>query len=120
MPKVFYVDPPTPEQIAAFEEAYGRIAVSASANARPTAEGQKELPEWTVVLRRPKRGEYKMFRAQSKQDKADAQEALVRSIMVYPATDQIDPLFEEYPALAEGVSRALSSLVGMAVRDDGK
>lgn len=76
-----------------------------------------------VLLREPKRGEYKMWRAASHDPKkvADAQEVLFRQICVFPETPgELEQLLDQWPAVAEASSEAISKLTGLSGVDQGK
>lgn len=77
---------------------------------------------WEVVLRKPTRPEYKRFRAMatSESQKADAQEVLARSCVVFPAPAAFDALLEEYPAAADACASAMMELVGLHVDESVK
>ena len=76
---------------------------------------------WEVVFRKPTRMEYKQYRASSNNEvkKADAQEALCRQIVVYPAKADYDILLDEWPAIPEACGEALRSLLSLGA-DEGK
>lgn len=101
----------TPEKLSELEAAHKRIA---------TVRGRGNT--WTVVLRKPSRAEYKQFRSRLNDDrmKADAQEALVRSLCVYPSREAFDVLLEEWPAIPEAASEAVLHLMGMVTEADLK
>ena len=94
---------------------------------------------WEIVLRKPKRDEYKQFRSRTHNPAqvADAQEILCRNIIVavgnvmaLPNTPQnvqkvreaFNELLEDFPGVAEaaGVEDALQALVGMAGQEQKK
>lgn len=77
---------------------------------------------WEIVLRKPSRAEYKMFRSRLNDDrlKADAQEALVRQLVVYPSKDAFDALVEDWPAIPEAASEAVARLMGLQTEADLK
>jgi hypothetical protein len=110
---------PSQEEIDKLEQQYGRIAVVRSAN-----RDKLGYPEWTIVLRKPNRGEYKMFRAQTNNpaQKADAQETFIRQTCVVPDRVGLDALLEEYPGIAdsEGVTEACKALTGLSSVQDAK
>lgn len=102
----------TQEQIQELEVQHGRIA-----HVRSRTEG-----EWEVVLKKPKRSDYKMFRSQSHNSSqaADAQEILVRKMVVYPDADAFMAMLEEYPAIPEACTGAVALLTGLAAAADSK
>lgn len=74
-----------------------------------------EFEEATIVLRRPSRAEFQRFRALVTDEKKrlGAAEKLVRDIVVYPATwEQVDALFDDYPALEDQVSAEAVRMAG--------
>lgn len=76
-----------------------------------------------LVLRAPTRAEYRTCRAKSHSPStaADAQEDLVRAIVVYPARTDFDALLDEYPGLCEhaDVSKQIGIFTGL-VSDDSR
>lgn len=109
----------TQEQIDDLEQKHGRIAV-----VRSQFRGKDGQPEWLVVLRKPNRGEYKMFRAQTANpaQKADAQETFIRQTCVFPDRLALDAMLEDFPGLAdsEGVTEACKALTGLSSVQDAK
>lgn len=104
---------PTDEQLAALEATHGRIGVVTHHDGK----------SWVVVLRKPKRGEYKQFRAQSSDtaQRPMAQERLFVATCVYPGTPaEIDALLEDWPGIPEACGTMLMSLAGMAGTEQGK
>jgi hypothetical protein len=80
---------------------------------------------WEVVVRKPTRAEYKMFRglASQPESRADAQEALLRRIIVEPeGLTAVDALFEAWPGIAESktANAAIEQLTGMASQKQEK
>ena len=77
---------------------------------------------WEIVLRKPTRQEYKQFRAatHNQAQVADAQEMLVRRIVVYPSHETFDALLEDYPGIPEACGPSLQALVGMAGEEQKK
>jgi len=78
---------------------------------------------WYVVLRKPKRAEYKLFRANSNnpQLQAEAQEKLFKCTCVVPATQpEIEALLDEWPGIPEACARMFIELAGMAGVEEGK
>jgi hypothetical protein len=117
----------TPEQIEAvkskdetftqlvesLEAAHGRIGVVTHPDGRT----------WRVVMRKPKRAEYKMFRANSNnaQRVADAQETFLLQTCVYPASRaELDVLLDEWPGIPEACGRTILDLCGMTGVESGK
>ena len=100
------------EQLQELEAQHGRIA-----HVRSRTEG-----EWEIVLKKPKRSDYKMYRTQSSnpRDLLDAQEILVRKMLVFPDADTFAAMLEEYPAIPEACTMAVVNLTGMAVAADSK
>jgi len=70
---------------------------------------------WEVVLRKPTRAEYKRFRAMAANEmqRADAQETLARSCVVFPPPAAFDALLDDYPAAADACADAMMDLVGL-------
>lgn len=68
----------------------------------------------TVLARRPTRGEYKRFRAESLSDvkRADAVEHLCRSCIVHPDASGFDAMLERKPALADIFGAKVLELAG--------
>ena len=77
---------------------------------------------WEIVLRKPTRAEYKQFRSKTHNPSqvADAQEILVRQIVVYPNRETFDALLEDYPGSPESCGPTLQDLVGMTADEQGK
>ena len=76
-----------------------------------------------VLLREPKRGEYKMWRAASHDPKkvADAQEVLFRQICVFPETPaEVEQLMDQWIGVAEASSEAIDRLTGLTGVIQGK
>lgn len=103
----------TEKQMAELEAKHGRIARLKDPQGK-----------WEVVLRKPTRPEYKAFRARSHNPAqiADAQEQLVRQIVVHPTPEAFGNLLDDYPGIAESpaASKALQALTGMAAEEDSK
>ena len=94
----------TDEQIATLEAQYKTIAVV-----------RNPRSDEMVVLRKPTRAEYKMFRsnANNPQKHESAQETLVRQIAVYPDAAGLERLFDgEWLALDQACGKALVALLG--------
>lgn len=107
----------TAEQIKEYETKYGRIA-----HLKGGGKDRDGNPGWEIVMRKPTRQEYSAFRKLGHNDrtKADAQEDLVAATCVYPEKSQIQALFDEWPGIPEGATRAIMALSGMAVDEDSK
>jgi hypothetical protein len=78
---------------------------------------------WVVVLRKPTRAEYKMFRSNSNspQKASDAQEIHCRSTVVYPPSKEaFDALLEEWPGIPEACGKTIIELAGMSGLEQGK
>lgn len=107
----------TPEQMAELEATHKRIAYCASDTV--TADG---FPEWEIVLRRPSRAEYKMYRSESNDPSrvADSQERQARRTVVWPSHEQFDAMLDDFPGIAEACAAPLNKLAGIAQVDTGK
>jgi len=109
---------PTEEEIAALDAQYKRTAVVKAV--RSNGEG----PIWCVVLRKPSRPEYKLWRSQTHDEglKADSQELLVRKLIVWPKLDAagIEALLDDWPGIPEACGQALLDLTGAAGKADVK
>jgi len=100
-----------PERVAALRELHGRVE-----HVKSKYEGQ-----WEVVLRKPKRAEYKAFRAGAQGNNPDAQENLVRQLIVEPeGAAAIDALIEDYAGIPEACSDAIFKLTGMKAEELAK
>lgn len=73
-----------------------------------------ETKRGEVLVRAPKRGEWKRFKAAAINEKqrADATENLVRSCVVYPAEAEFTKLLDRYPALADSLGEVVVDLAG--------
>ena len=102
--------PISEEQVREAEDKYGRVAhVKGSGGT------------WEILLRKPTRPEYRMFRSKSKNPntEADAQEDLVRLLSLAPPRGpELDALLDEWPAIPEACSKALLHLMGLQVEQD--
>jgi hypothetical protein len=81
------------------------------------------LGRWEIVIRQPTRAEFKLYKSDVSNEftKLDADEALLRKILVYPeAKDAQDALFNQYIGLAEGTGEELAHITGMATKPWGK
>ncbi len=103
----------TPEQLAELETQHGDLLHL-----------HHQDGKWEVVFRKPKRSEYKRFRQQIgvESTKADAQEILCRTIVVYPSREAFDALLEDYPMIPDspGVTAMLSRMMSGEVAAAGK
>lgn len=108
----------SPERVRALAELHGRVE---HVKSRFTT-GDPPQPQWEVVLRKPKRAEYKAFRAAAHGPAvADALETLVRQIMVEPeAPEAKDALIEEWPGLPEACDPFVQKLTGLAAEQLAK
>lgn len=85
----------------------------------------RDEKSWAVVLRKPNRGEYKMFRANSNNaaQVSAAQETLFKSIALLPDGQQaVDALLNKWPGIPEACAAAgtFQRLSGMAGTEQGK
>jgi|GEM_PF-5322365 len=66
----------------------------------------KEEPRWEVVMRKPKRVEWKHYRAMAHDPAraSDANEVLFRKCCIHPPSAGIDALLDNYPAIPESVA----------------
>lgn len=73
-----------------------------------------ETKRGEVLVRAPKRGEWKRFKAAAINEKqrADATENLVRSCVVHPAEAEFSKLLERFPALADSLGEIVVDLAG--------
>lgn len=95
------------------EAKHGRIGVVTS----------KDGKSWRVVLRKPKRAEYKMFRANTNnpQRAPEAQETLFMQTCLYPeGRAALDVLLEEWPGIPEACGQTFIDLGGMVGIESGK
>lgn len=96
----------TAEKLAQLTAEHGRIEHVVVANNRD------------VVVRAPQRGEYGRFRSEGMaQKKAEAQEVLVRAIVVFPSREEFGLLLDEYPAVADcpAMTAAVERLTGLTL-----
>jgi hypothetical protein len=101
-----------PKLLADLEAAHGRIGVVTAKNGA-----------WEVVLRKPSRAEYKMFRSLSHnaQKLPEAQEQLFGQTCVYPADRAArEVLLDEWPGIPEACGQMLIDLAGMSGIESGK
>ena len=100
----------TSEQVQEFEAKHGRIA---------HVRGKDGA--WECVFRKPKRAEYKRFRALAVSDsKAEAQEWLALATCVYPDATALEALLDNYPGIPEAAAGKLTELAGIATEETGK
>lgn len=101
------------EQLSELEATHKRIA---------HVQGKGTPTPWEVVLRKPTRAEYKHYRSQSNNpaQTADAQEILVRKLVVHPSAEAFDVMLEEWPGIAEACGNAISILAGFSAAADAK
>lgn len=73
-----------------------------------------ETKRGEVLVRAPKRGEWKRFKsaAINEKQRADATENLVRSCVVYPPEAEFSALLERFPALADSLGEIVVDLAG--------
>lgn len=100
----------TKQQVEEFDAKYGRIA---HVKGMPLP-GEDE-PSWEVVLRKPRRAEYKVYRSQVTQSIADATEYYVLATCVHPTGDALEALLDEYPGIPEACGKQIHKLVGLEV-----
>lgn len=69
-----------------------------------------------IVVRRPRRGEYKRFMkaVSNERDKADAIETLVLDCVVHPPRAEFDKLLDKLPALCEELGEHVLELAGLS------
>ena len=69
-----------------------------------------------IVIRRPKRGEYKRFMrsVSSDRDKSDAIETLVKDCVVHPSLKEFDALLDMLPALCEELGEHVLEMAGLS------
>lgn len=104
----------SPEDLTELETKYVRIA---------HLKGKGEPPPWEVVLRKPTRAEYKMYRSNMNNPaaKSDAQENMFRATCVFPPRGSPqDALLDDYPAIPEACGDAFANLLGLEVAIDLK
>jgi len=68
----------------------------------------------TLAFRRPSRAEYKRFKAQALDDhkRIEADEQLVRSVVVYPEGAELEALLDRKPALATSLAGEVLEVAG--------
>lgn len=107
----------SPEQLSELQAKHKRVAhlVSSTVN-------DDGSPEWEVVLRRPTRHEYKHYRSQCHDSAriSDAQEELVRKLMVVPSGEAITTLIDDWPGIPEACGAAIAKLAGMSGQESAK
>jgi hypothetical protein len=81
-------------------------------------------PAWEVVLKKPQRKHYKVFRAMvnNPTQKADACEILVRQMVVHPPVEAFDSLLNDHFGICESsaVQKAILYLCDMESDESGK
>jgi hypothetical protein len=102
------------EQISAFEAQHGDVLVL---RGKP---GKDELPKWEIVLKKPSRAQYKMFRNAVQKSDPDAQENLVIGICVHPDRATFQALLDRFPAIPEAVGKPLKVWLDLDLEDEGK
>jgi hypothetical protein len=78
---------------------------------------------WAVVLRKPARSEYKLFKANANNPstQAEAQEKLFKATCLIPeGQPAIEALLEDWPGIPEACSKTFAMLAGMAGIEEGK
>lgn len=108
----------TPENLAAWEAQYKRIAHIKSSETLPDG----KTPEWEIVLRKPTRTEYKFLKQALKNDRTevDAFEQCVRKLSLSPTGADLDALLDEWPGIPEASWQAFERLAGMAGAEERK
>lgn len=100
------------EKLAELEAKHGRVGVVSHADGK----------SWVVVLRKPRRAEYKMFKAHLTEPRraADAQENLVKQTCVFPDAPTLEALLDEWPGIPDACGNTIIALSGMAGVEQGK
>jgi hypothetical protein len=78
---------------------------------------------WAVVLRKPTRSEYKLFKANANNPATtpEAQEKLFKATCVLPeGQPAIEALLEEWPGIPEACGKTFQMLAGMSGVEEGK
>ena len=112
MPEVQYADIVPAEKQAELEAKWGTLSALRH-RSKPLA----------VILREPKRGEYKMWRAgiHDQRKKADAQETLFKQICVFPESAMaVEALLDQWPAVPEACTDLIERLSGLTGDEQGK
>jgi hypothetical protein len=97
----------TESELLELEARYGRIA---------HIKGEDDA--WEIVLRKPTRAEYKIFRGMLHDEarKSDAVEMMFWKMCVVPADKQmLDALVNDYPAIPEACAGKILKLAGTGV-----
>lgn len=91
----------TKEQLDALEATHGEIIHVLG------SKDKSDVPRWEVVLRKPKRSEWKRARAMfhNPAQVSEANETIVRMCAVYPIDAALDALLEKYPACPEAIAK---------------
>lgn len=101
------------QQIDELEAKHGRIAHVKGA---PLPGDEKGEPAWEIVLRKPRRAEYKVYRANVTKEIPEATEYFILATCVYPATtDALEALLDEWPGIPEASANACHKLAGIEV-----
>lgn len=107
------------EQVKEYESKHGDVVHCVGPRATPTAE-----PAWELVMRRPKRAEYRFYKTnlQSDRTKVDANTILLSQCTVFPDPVALDALLEKFWAIpdSEPVQKALAYFGGLDVDHVGK
>jgi hypothetical protein len=101
------------EKLDALETQYKRIGVVTHPDGK----------SWAVVLRKPTRSEYKLFKANANNanTQSEAQEKLFKGTCVLPeGQPAIDALLEDWPGIPEACSKTFQMLAGMSGVEEGK
>lgn len=107
------------EQVKSYEAQHGDVAHVIGPKDTPTSE-----PAWELVMRRPKKAEYRYYKTQmqGERTKVDANENLLRMIVVYPDSATFDKLLDKFWAIPDSppVHGALSTFGGLEADRVGK
>lgn len=101
------------EKLDALETQYKRIGVVTHPDGK----------SWAVVLRKPTRSEYKLFKANANNanTQSEAQEKLFKCTCVVPeGQPAIDALLEDWPGIPEACAKTFQMLLGMTGVEEGK
>lgn len=99
------------DKLLELEAKYGRIGVVTHHDGK----------SWAIVLRKPKRAEYKLFRANVNNPARapEAQETLVKQTCVFPDANGLEAMLEDWPGIPEAAGKMLSELAGLAGIEQG-